>query len=635
MSNFLEALEQTPLLADGATGSYLFELTGRLSEANHLYEALNRDRPELIREVHFAYLQAGARCLTTNTFGANRTYLDPLGEGDHVAALNRLGVEAVKESIAAFSAQHAEHGPHYILGSVGPTRDGHESPNELKAIYREQIGALLQAGVDALLLETHTSLAHVMVLLGLLEEYPERPPVIVQMAIKQTQEAGGWSQDPHVLVKTAADLGAQMVGVNCCSPWEADAFLDEIAAEPVVKEKRVRLAVTPNGGGFHRIGHRYMSSVNPEFMGKLARAYAERGVGLMGGCCEVHPAHISEMHNYLQASQGPRRAIERVSFEAKPPAGPQQKRGNGLFSQKLMDGQFAVSVEMLPPRNTRPRLLQSQVEFVGELAASGLADALDITDGSRGIPLMPPGDFVSVVRERLDWDGEDRLEFIPHFTTRDLNTMGLQSRLIGYYARRIHNVLIITGDPPKMSPTYPRSTAVFDMDSVALINYVHRCLNAGVDFGGRSLGKQKEPRTHFTIGTGFEPEAVDLQAEQEKLERKIDGGADYLMTQPAFRFGPLEALAPYRDRVKALVGVLVLTSLEHARRFDQVPGVSVPEEVFGRLGRYEQVADQAKAGRELAAEQIRWIRTNGWAGLYLMSPASHGPLLEVLRAGAK
>lgn len=633
MSEFLQTLERGTLLADGATGSFLFERTGRLSEANHLYEALNRDRPELIREVHFAYLQAGARCLTTNTFSANRTQLEKVGEADQVIALNRAGVETARQAIDAFRNQHQEEGPFFILGSVGPTREGHESPQELKEIYREQFGALIESGVDALQLETFGSLAQAMVLLDLLQEYPDKPPLILQMALQQTPDnRAGWSEEPRVLVKTAADMGAQVVGVNCCSPWEATAFLDAVADEPVVKEKRVRLALSPNGGGFNRIGHRYMTDVNPEFMGKLGRTYANRGVGLVGGCCEVHPPHIAEMHNYLHSVQGPRRAIELVSFEAQSPAGPGLKSANGPFSRKLFAGEFAVSVEMLPPRNTRPRLLQSQVDFVAELAASGLADALDITDGSRGIPLMPPGDFAAVVRERLRWDG-DTLELIPHFTTRDLNAMGLQSRLVGYYARRIHNVLIITGDPPKMSPTYPRSSAVFDMDSATLIHYVHRCLNAGVDFGGRSLGKQKEPRTHFTIGSGFEPEAVDIGGETAKLELKIEGGADYIMTQPAFRFAPLHVLDPYRDRVRVLVGVLVLTSLEHARRFNQVPGVSVPEEVFGRLARYEKAEDQAKAGRELAVEQIRWIKENDWAGLYLMSPSSHRPILEVLRQG--
>ena len=243
------------------------------------------------------------------------------------------------------------------------------------------------------------------------------------------------------------------------------------------------------------------------------------------------------------------------------------------------------------------------------------------------------GDFIHLIRRRLNWGPSDPLELIPHFTLRDLNTMGLQSRLIGYWANAIHNVLLITGDPPKMSPTYPRSSAVFDMDSAALIRYVQHHLNAGIDFGGHPLGTHKNPRTRFTVGTGFEPEALDRDSEVEKLQRKLEAGVEYVMTQPVFDHAALGALSPFRDRAAMLVGVLVLTSLDHARRMASVPGVVVPNAVFAQLERYEQAEDQAAAGAELAAEQVQWIRKEGWDGLYLMSPASHSRIIDVLRSG--
>ena len=247
-------------------------------------------------------------------------------------------------------------------------------------------------------------------------------------------------------------------------------------------------------------------------------------------------------------------------------------------------------------------------------------------------PWYPPGDFVHLIRRRLGWTA-DRLELIPHFTARDLNVMGLQSRLIGYWTNQIRNVLFVTGDPPKMSPTYPRSTAVFDLDSLALIRYAHTFLNAGLDFGGQPLGTHKDPRTGFTIGSGYEPGALDRDREFDRLERKIDAGADYIMTQPAFNMDALHNLENYRDRVPIVVGVMVLRGFQHARRIAQVPGVTVPKDIFTRLVRYHGEADQARAGIELAAEQIRWVRDEGWSGLYLMSPSSHQPVLEVLKRG--
>lgn len=149
---------------------------------------------------------------------------------------------------------------------------------------------------------------------------------------------------------------------------------------------------------------------------------------------------------------------------------------------------------------------------------------------------------------------------IPHFTAWDLNLLGLQSRIIGYWANCVHNLLFVTGDHPNMSPTYPRSTAVFDLNSVALIDLANNYLNAGVDSGGQPLGKQTDPRTRFTIGTGFEPKAMDRSREVDRLERKIAAGADYVITQPAFRVG-------------------------------QMPGVVISDSTYVRLGAFERQDD--------------------------------------------
>jgi methionine synthase / methylenetetrahydrofolate reductase(NADPH) len=630
MSNFLDHLQENPLLCDGAMGSLLFERTGRLSESNHIYESFNSDRADLVRQVHLEYLQAGARTLVTNTFAANQTHLAAHDQGERVAELNGKGVLLAREAIALYSRQDADTDPFFVLGSIGPTLDVRETPQEARAIYREQISALVAAGVDALLLETFTSLLHVSAVLEIVQELAEPPPVVVHMALHQRSD-GSWDQDPQLFARTAADLGAHVVGVNCCAPWEARAFLDAVGSLEAVQNGQIQLSLMPNGGDFQRIGHRYLTGVNPEFMGRFAREVVQRGVRLLGGCCDVHPAHINEMHNYLR-SLGRARVQTTVALEkALAPTSAETKGDNGAFSRKIFSGEFAVSVEMLPSRGTGG--IKARLAFVEELAHSGLTDALDLTDGSRGIPLMPPGDFVHLIRSRLHWDKGDLLELIPHFTTRDLNTMGLQSRLIGYWANEIHNVLLITGDPPKMSPTYPRSSAVFDLDSPTLIRYVQQHLNAGIDFGGQPLGTHKDPRTRFTVGTGFEPEALDIAAETTKLQRKIEAGADYIMTQPAFRNEALTALEPYRQRVPVLVGVLVLASLEHARRMAAVPGVVVPDEVLARLDKYEKLEDQAAAGAELAAEQVRWIKAEGWAGLYLMSPATHGRIIDVLDSG--
>jgi len=611
MADFLTTLRSQVLLTDGAMGSYLFELTGRLSEANHVYEDFNRERPELIQQIHRAYLTAGARCLKTNTFGANRAALRQFGLDGRLVELNRAGVALARQAIN----EHAGKGDVFVLASIGPAEDA-----DVTACYREQIETVIAAGADALLLETFTSVPELEKLLDLIRSVPAPPPVITGMTYNPDVQ-------PHEFIQRMAAKGAAVVGVNCCAPWDARTFVEAAQGTPVP------LSVMPNAGGFQRIGNRFMSSVNPEFMGRMARQFLDAGVRLIGGCCEVHPPHIREMNNYLHSRAAGTSVVSFPVGSTLAPVGTPEKRGNGRLSRKLTDGEFAVSVEVVPPRGTAREPMQTKVEFVRQLAESGLVDAVDVTDGSRGIPLMPPGDFIQRLRQELGWTQGDRLELIPHFAARDLNVMGIQSRLIGYHATGIHNVLFITGDPPKMSPTYPRSTAVFDLDSVGMIQLTHGCLNAGVDFGGAPLGKQADPRTHFTIGTGFEPEAVDQKRELDRLRRKLDAGADYIMTQPAFTHEPLAMIEPYRQRGAFLVGVMLLANLSHAQRMAEVPGVHLPARILDRLATGNTPADQAKIGLEIAAEQIRWLRQEGWPGVYLMSPGIAAGVLSVLRAG--
>ena len=645
-----DRLAAGPVLADGAIGSLLFALTGRLSETNHVYEALTLENPDLVRGVHAAYLRGGSSALATNTFGANQPSLARFGLADRTQELNRHAVQLVREAIAAGGTDAL------VLGSIGPVNQA-DQDIDVPAAYGAQVEALLAEGVDALLLETFPSPSALENLTRFIRAHDQTPPVIAHLAIRQNQGSNGWNHDPVAYVERLTAAGAAVVGVNCCAPWEALAFVATLQAARASGEGGIPLSAMPNAGGFERIGQRFMSQVNPEYMGRTVRELVQRGTALVGGCCEVHPPHVREMYSYLRASG----AVASVASSstagsagtpapdstladgltglaklARQPADDAQKLANGGFTRKIKGGAFAVSVELMPPRGVGSVTLQRKVDFVRNLAASGRADAVDITDGSRGLPLMPPGDLVDIIRRGLGWSGsgEDPLEIIPHFTTRDLNAMGVQSRLIGYHQRRIRNVLLITGDPPNMSPTYPTSTAVFDMDSVELIGRVHSQLNAGVDFGGQPLARSNAPHTHFTIGAGFEPEAIDGQRELRRLRDKIANGVDYIMTQPVFREQALTALEAVRAEVPILVGVMVLTSLAHAERFGGVPGVVVPDEVMQRLAAFEQPADQARAGLELAVSQVEWVARDGWAGLYLMSPASLDAAAQVLRTAA-
>ena len=202
MSSFLEALDSGPLLSDGAMGSYIFARTGRLSEMNHVYEALSADNPDLVRGVHLAYLQAGARCLTTNSFEANRPHLQRFGQANRVAELNRAAVQRAREAIEQFGQQRQSGHPLLVVGSIGPTPEGDEPVDEARDIYREQMTALLAEGVDALQIETFRTLNHVEVILDIAAEVDNCPPLIVQMALERLDSGDKWSFDPLAWVET-------------------------------------------------------------------------------------------------------------------------------------------------------------------------------------------------------------------------------------------------------------------------------------------------------------------------------------------------------------------------------------------------------------------------------------------------
>jgi homocysteine S-methyltransferase len=406
----------------------------------------------------------------------------------------------------------------------------------------------------------------------------------------------------------------------------------------------------PNAGGFERIGHRFLARANPEYMGTLARQLGDSGASLVGGCCEVHPEHIREMSAYLKSRSsslepntqeiaGPNGGAGATGIGSGAATGVRDKsdprRANGEFSRKLFDGEFVISVEVVAPAGTETRALELRANMVKQLVEDGLADAVDITDGSRGTPLVPPGDLIELIRQKLGWHEADKIEFIPHFTGRDLNTLAVQSRLMGYHWRGIKNVLFVTGDPPKMSPTYPRSTAVFDMNSVEMIRAAAGQLNNGRDFGGNPLGGEFGSGAGFTIGTGFEPEAINMSSELDRLQAKIDAGADYVMTQPVFDSEPLAAIEQFRGSVSFLPGVMVLRSADHARRIAQVPGVNLPDSILEKMGRFSSPADQAKVGLDLAASRASTYKSEGWPGLYLMSPASMSSAVAVLKALAE
>ena len=334
-------------------------------------------------------------------------------------------------------------------------------------------------------------------------------------------------------------------------------------------------------------------------MAEYAKRFILKGVKVVGGCCGTTPAHIRAMRAAIKAFQPPKRRTVQISF---PPEEEKERvlipvREKSKMARKIADGGFVISVEIVPPRGHNPSKIIRAVRMLGR---KGI-DCVNIPDGPRASARMSPMALAFILLAKT------RIEPILHYTCRDRNLLGMQSDLLGMYAQGIRNILIITGDPPKLGD-YPDATAVFDVDSIGLTNVVS-FLNKGVDIGGRKLA---EP-TGFHIGVGANPGAINLDYEISRFEWKVDAGAEFAITQPVYDISILENFLKRIDhcRIPILAGIWPLFSLRNAEfMHNEVPGATVPPEIMERMREAQEIGPERarKEGVAIAQEVVSKLK---------------------------
>jgi homocysteine S-methyltransferase len=266
---------------------------------------------------------------------------------------------------------------------------------------------------------------------------------------------------------------------------------------------------------------------------------------------------------------------------------PVSLEARSAWGRKLAAGEFATNVELAPPKGWRPDLL---IQHAKALAEAGV-DSVSLLDGPRAQSRMSAIPAATVVERAAG------IETVMHYTCRDRNMLGMVSDLLGAAAAGLHNILIVTGDPPRIGP-YPDATAVFDIDSIGLTNVVYR-LNHGLDPGGNPIG---DP-TQFVIGVALNPAAVDPERELKRLYWKVDAGAEFAVTQPVF---DAARFLTFRKRVEefdipVIAGIWPLVSLRNAEFLaNEVPGQHVPRSVIERLRRAHDRNPEAVAAEGVA-----------------------------------
>src|SRR4029077_11290894 len=594
--DFNERLKDAILIADGAMGSMLHEAVG----AQRCFDELNATEPEAVFRVHQAYIEAGAHIIETNTFGANRFKLAPLGLADEGQRLNSRGVKIAREARESAAREVL------IAGSIGPLGLGvqsrHPAPEEIQDIFHEQAMALEERGVDFYILETFSYIEELLLAIEAIRSFSGLP-IVAQLTYAEEGTTYG-DVRPTNAAEQLKSKNVQVIGANCTlGPQALLPILQELAAVD-----GLRVSGMPNAGFPKREGDRIVyPKSSPEYFALFAREAAAAGVRILGGCCGTTPAHIHAMAEAVKSLQPSKVHASSIAVEAVAKPAPLLERApESKLWKNIQAGKFQVSVEIDPPKGIALDRVYQQVD---KIMASGRVGAIDINSGA----MARVGMDALIVAGALEARG---IETIPHLTTRDQNIIGLQAALLGAWTvGGVRNVLAITGDPPSVGD-YPETSGVYEVDSVGLVKVLHR-LNQGPDWAGKTLGGA----TNFAIGVAVNPVADDLDGEIARFQAKIEAGAHFAMTQPIFDpehwYAFLKKLGG-KPPIPILIGIWPLNSYKQALRLNnEVPGIVIPQPLLKSL---EAAGTAARdRGFECAREMLAWSRTE-LAGAYLIPP---------------
>jgi len=576
---------------DGAMGTMLY---AKGIYINRSYDELNLVAADLVRDVHAEYVRAGADIIETNTFGANVNKLQPYGLEANLREINIKAARIAREAAGNRALVAGAIGPLGLrIEPYGPT-----SFDEAKQMFSDQASALLEGGVDLFVLETFSDISELHQAINAVRELCDLP-IVAQVTIQMDGNTL-FGATPDVFTKRIAEWGADVIGLNCgVGPA---IVLNAIEKMRALTEKK--LSAQPNAGLPRDVGGRQIYMCSPEYMAEYSRRIIQAGASFVGGCCGSTPAHIKMIADAIRQFH-PRTQQVHVSETAKvsvrdlkPPevtVVPAAERSN--WGRKIAQAEFVTTVEVLPPKGCNP---WKTLEAIRLLKDAGV-DGVNIPDGPRAQTRMGAMATALMVQKEIG------IEPVLHYCCRDRNLLGMMSDLLGAAALGLRNLLLITGDPPKMGP-YPDATAVFDIDAIGLTNMVNK-LNHGLDIGNNPIG---DP-TAFSIGVGVNPGAVNMDEEIRRFEWKIEAGAEYAITQPVFDTQQLREFLKRIEhcRIPIVAGIWPLVSFRNAEFLhNEVPGVRVTPEIMDRMRTASALSKEAgrDEGLKIARESLSEVR---------------------------
>jgi methionine synthase I (cobalamin-dependent)/5,10-methylenetetrahydrofolate reductase len=588
----LDELQERIVCGDGAMGTLLLD---RGVPVDRCLEDLCVREPDRVRAIHEEYITAGARVIETNTFGANAVRLVRFGFEHRVVEINKAAVRLAKEAARGKNV--------CVAGSVGPLgmsrHEAEEREIDRAACFREQITALVEAGAELIFFETFSNLEEMEIALG---ANPGSDHLVVSLFACEPE---GRLQSGKPLVEAFArcrELGAHIMGANCLNgPRGMVQLFEKLPAGDL-------LAAYPNAGYPRYTEGRYVYPTDPDYFANAAREIAGQGARLIGGCCGTTPAHIAAVAKAITDLRPVK--SKRVRAISEPSAGPlpiKHKPEESLVD-KIRGGERVVICELDPPKT-----LALEKYFAGAQAlVEAGCDAITLADNSLAILRVSNLAVGAMLKERFD------ITPLLHLSCRDRNVLGLQSELLGMAALGMRHVLPLTGDPARVGD-HPGAASVYDVNSVELISIIKQ-LNSGFTQAGKPL----KASTNFVIGCTFNPNAKNLDAQVQRLERKVAAGAHFAMTQPVFDVALVREMRRRTQHlpVPIFTGVWPLQSAKQAEFLHhEVPGIIVPDSVRAELGSCDMEGAR-ECGRRLA-EKIISAALEYFPGVYLITPFLH------------
>ena len=601
--SFLNRLKEStrPIIFDGAMGTLLHE---RGVEIDACFDELNLAQPAVVADVHRDYIQAGAEIIKTNTFGANRTKLDRHGLEERVTEINAAAVNLAQRVVMASFKEVL------IAGDIGPlgvplAPFGRLQVAEAVEIYQEQAAALIEAGVDLILIETMVDIYAVDAAVKAVRQIDPEVPIIASMTFTRDRRTL-LGDTPQEVALRMAELGVDVIGVNCSG---GPAQLLRILRQMKKAVPDARFSVMPNAGFPEKVGGRIMYPAGPDYFHDYALSFWREGADVIGGCCGTTPAHIEVIAQTIENTSED--FLVSVVGDMESGAEPVQPAPaeRSQLAQKLEAGKFVIAVEMDPPRGLS---IHKRLAGASLLADAG-ADVIDVADSPMARMRMSPWAVCHLVQSKFE------VESTLHFPTRGRNLLRVQGDLLAAHAMNIRNVFVVMGDPTAIGD-YPDASDSYDLVPTGLIRLIKEGFNAGVDHSGGQIGQP----TSFFVGAALNLCPSKPEREMHVLRKKLDAGADFFLTQPVFDVGKaLTFVKSYEDQyesldVPILVGILPLVTDRHARFLhNEVPGIEIPEPIQTRMAKAGD--DPAAEGARIALELIEELRED-FQGIYFMPP---------------